>query len=92
MEQAWTDEIREGDIVTLRSGGPAMTVLAVHLGRAVSERTDSPLVPIDADLGWFTAAGEYRTGSLPVRVLRRPADAPAKPDPTRVPGPGRLRS
>lgn len=45
-----------GDIVTLHSGGPDLTILRVRNG--------------DADLGWFTAAGEYRTGTLPLTVLR----------------------
>lgn len=50
------DSANPGDIVALASGGPDLTILRVHDG--------------DADFGWFTATGEYRTGTLPLAVLR----------------------
>lgn len=49
------EQVQPGDIVTLASGGPDMTVLYVR--------------DADADLGWFTAVGEYRTGHLPLSAL-----------------------
>lgn len=53
-------EAGTGDVVTLYSGGPDLTVLRVY-------DEDSQRV---ADFCWFTAAGEYRTGTLPLAVLR----------------------
>lgn len=76
-EQCWCPECRlalavpahepaPGDIVALHSGGPDLTVLRVY------DDPSPPLRPAPrvADLGWFTAAGEYRTGTLPLAVLR----------------------
>jgi hypothetical protein len=53
-----------GDIAALASGGPDLTVLRVY--------SDVDGINGDrvADLGWFTAVGEYRTGKLPLAVLR----------------------
>lgn len=73
-----TREPAQGDIVTLASGGPDLTVLRVY------SDVDG-IVGRVADLGWLTAAGEYRTGTLPLAVLRmkggaeRESAAPRKP-------------
>lgn len=70
MEQA-----EPGDIVALASGGPDLTVLKLHRGIVLDGPRKGQEVIAEVDLGWFTAVGEYRTGTLPpeVLVLRRKA-------------------
>ena len=87
MEQA-----NPGDVVALASGGPDLAVLKIRSEPA--EALYTPATQI-ADVGWFTAVGEYRTGSIPLSALalRRAVDADGwtsmrRPDPTRIPGPG----
>lgn len=65
------EEVSEGDVVTLPSGGPEMTVLKVHRGVMLDGPQKGQEVITDVDFCWFTAAGEHRTGTLPLAVLRR---------------------
>lgn len=56
--------IAEGDLVKLLGGGPDLTVLRVYQ----AESDDLPGRRL-VDVGWFTTAGEYRTGTLPLKAL-----------------------
>ena len=70
--------LQVGEVVRLKSGGPAMTVVA----------TGARAEPGVVECAWFDSEDAYATASFPPRALERMTLAPSAQPPVALSGPG----